>query len=415
LAKRGPLVGLDIGTTKVCVIIAEPDDDGEVHITGVGTSPSLGVRKGVVVDLDTTTRAIEDAVDKAERMAGTNVAGAIVAVSGEHIASQNSRGVVAVARPDREIAEADVSRVVEAARMAATPGSDREIIHLLPRDFLVDGQDGVRNPVGMYGMRLEVQAHIVTGASTLLANLLKCVHRAGLDIDDLVLEPLASGEAVLTQAERDLGVVLVDIGGGTTSVGVFSGGSLCHATVLPVGGNHVTNDVAVGMRTPIAEAEKLKVRHGCARAAMAAEGELIEVFHIGTREARILPRRVLGEIIEPRFDEICGMIKAQIKRSGFDAVVPSGIVVTGGGAMLYGLAEAASEKLDAPTRVGTPDAGGTMADTVGSPLYATGVGLVLHAARQRGPGRMIRDANGNGNAHMLGKLRHWFRELAHGG
>jgi cell division protein FtsA len=415
LAKRGPLVGLDIGTTKVCVIIAEPDDDGEVHITGVGTSPSLGVRKGVVVDLDATTHAIEEAVDKAERMAGIKVDGAIVAVSGEHIASQNSRGVVAVARADREIAEADVSRVVEAARMAAIPGSDREIIHLLPRDFLVDGQDGVRNPVGMYGMRLEVEAHIVTGASTLLANLLKCVQRSGLEIDDLVLEPLASGEAVLTQAERDLGVVLVDIGGGTTSIGVFSDGSLCHATVLPVGGNHVTNDVAVGLRTPIAEAEKLKIRHGCARAAMAAEGELIEVFHIGTREARILPRRVLGEIIEPRLDEICGMIKAQIKRSGYSAVVPSGVVATGGGALLQGLAEAASEKLDLPARMGMPDAGGSMGDTVGSPVYATGVGLILNSARQRGPGRMIRDINGNGNGHMFGRLRHWFHELAHGG
>jgi cell division protein FtsA len=267
----------------------------------------------------------------------------------------------------------------------------------------------------MYGMRLEVEAHIVTGASTLLANLLKCVQRAGLDIDDLVLEPLASGEAVLTQAERDLGVVLVDIGGGTTSVGVFSDGSLCHATVLPVGGNHVTNDVAVGLRTPIAEAEKLKIRHGCARAAMAEEGELIEVFHIGTKEPRILPRRVLGEIIEPRLDEIYGMVKAQIKRSGYAAVVPSGVVATGGGALLQGLAEAASDKLDLPARIGTPETAGGMADTVGSPLYATGVGLVLHAARQRGPGRMIRDGNGNGSGHMLGKLRHWFRELAHGG
>jgi cell division protein FtsA len=413
LAKRGPLVGLDIGTTKVCVIIAEPDDDGEVHITGVGTSPSLGVRKGVVVDLDATTRAIEEAVDKAERMAGIKAAGALVAVSGEHIASQNSRGVVAVSRSDREIGEADVSRVVEAARMAAIPGSDREIIHLLPRDFLVDGQDGVRNPVGMYGMRLEVEAHIVTGASTLLANLLKCVQRTGLEIEDLVLEPLASGEAVLTQAERDLGVVLVDIGGGTTSVGVFSGGSLCHATVLPVGGNHVTNDVAVGLRTPIAEAEKLKIRHGCARAAMVAEGEMIEVLHIGTREPRILPRRVLGEIIEPRIDEICGMIKAQIKRSGYAQMVPAGITATGGGALLEGFAEAAADKLDMPARIGSPEAGGSMADTVGSPVYATAVGLVLHAARQRGPGRMIRDSNGHSG--MFGKMRRWFREFAQGG
>jgi cell division protein FtsA len=242
---------------------------------------------------------------------------------------------------------------------------------------------------------------------------LKCIQRAGLEVDDLVLEPLASGEAVLTQAERDLGVVLVDIGGGTTSIGVFSGGSLCHATVLPVGGNHVTNDVAVGLRMPIAEAEKLKIRHGCARASMAAEGELIEVFHIGTREPRILPRRVLGEIIEPRFDEICGMIKAQIKRSGYAQMVPAGVVATGGGALLQGLGEAASEKLDMPARVGAPDATGSMADSVRSPVYATGVGLVLHAARQRGPARVIKATNGDGR--MFGRLRHWFREFAHGG
>ncbi len=412
MAKRGPLVGLDIGTTKVCVIVAEHDEDGEVLIAGMGTSPSPGVRKGVVVDLDATTRGIEEAVEKAERMAGVKIAGVIVGVSGEHVASQNSRGVVAVSRADHEISEPDVSRVVEAARMAAIPASDREIIHLLPRDFVVDGQDGVKNPAGMYGTRLEVEAHIVTGASTLLANLLKCVQRAGLEPEDLVLEPLASGEAVLTQAERDLGVALVDIGGGTASLGIFTGGGLCHAAVLPVGGNHITNDVAVGLRTPIAEAEKLKLRHGCATAAMASEGELIEVFHIGTREPRILPRRVLGEIIEPRLAEIFGMIKAQIKRSGYAHLIPAGIVVTGGTALLRGLGETAGERLDLPARVGVPDVSGSMADTVGSPAYATGVGLVLHAARKQGPGRMVRSTNGSGS--FFGRMRQWVREFTQG-
>lgn len=412
MAKRGPLVGLDIGTTKVCVIVGELDEDGEVHISGMGTSPSNGVRKGVVVDLDATTRAIEEAVDKAERMAGVKIPGVIVGVSGEHVASQNSRGVVAVARADHEIGEPDVSRVVEAARMAAIPASDREIIHLLPRDFVVDGQDGVKNPVGMYGTRLEVAAHIVTGASTLLANLLKCVQRAGLEAEDLVLEPLASSEAVLTQAERDLGVALVDMGGGTSSLAIFTGGGLCHAVVLPVGGNHITNDVAVGLRTPIAEAEKLKVRHACATAAMAAEGELIEVFHIGTREPRILPRRVLAEIIEPRLAEIFGMIKVQIKRSGYAHLIPAGMVATGGTALLRGLSEMAGERLDLPARVGVPDVTGTMADTVGSPAYATGVGLVLHAARKHGSGRMVRSLDGTGT--FFGRVRQWVREFTQG-
>jgi cell division protein FtsA len=370
------------------------------------------MRKGVVVDLDATTRAIEESADKAERMAGVKIAGVVVGVSGEHVASQNSRGVVAVSRTDHEIAEPDVSRVVEAARMAAIPASDREIIHLLPRDFVIDGQDGVKNPIGMYGTRLEVEAHIVTGASTLLANLLKCVQRAGLEIEDLVLEPLASGEAVLTQAERDLGVALADVGGGTSSIGIFTGGGLCYAAVLPVGGSHITNDVAVGLRTPIAEAEKLKVRHGCATAGQAADGESIEVFHIGTREPRILPRRALCEIIEPRLAEILAMIKAQIKRSGYAHLIPAGVVLTGGSSLLCGIGEMAGDRLDLPARVGAPNVSGSMSDTVGSPIYATGVGLVLHASRKNNVGHMVR--NGNGVGSVFGRMRQWLREFTLG-
>jgi cell division protein FtsA len=412
LARRGPLVGLDIGTTKVCVIVAEQDEDGEVHFTGVGASPSLGVRKGVVVDLDATTRAITEAVDKAERMAGVRITAATVAVSGEHLASQNSRGVVAVARADREIAEPDVARAVEAARMAAIPASDREIIHLLPRDFVVDGQDGVKHPVGMFGSRLEVEAHIVTGASTLLANLLKCVEHADLEAEDLVLESLASGDAVLSPAERDLGVVLLDIGGGTTSMGLFVGGGLCHASVLPVGGNHITSDVAVGLRTPIAEAERLKVGRGCAAAAMCGDGETIEVIYIGTREPRLLPRRLLGDIIEPRVAEILGMVRSQLKRSGYARLVPAGVVATGGTALLAGLGDAIAARLDLPARIGVPDVSGSMSDTVGSPIYATGVGLILHAARRQAAGRAFRSLNGGGT--FIGHVRQWLREFTQG-
>jgi len=412
VARRGPLVGLDVGTTKVCVIIADQDDEAEVHIKGMGTSPSTGVRKGVVVDLDATTRAIGEAVDRAERMAGTKVGAAFVSVSGEHVASQNSRGVVAVSRADHEIAEQDIARVVEAARMTAIPASDREIVHLIPRDFVVDGQDGVKNPVGMYGSRLEVDAHIVTGAGTLLANLLKCVQRAGLEVEDLVLEPLASGQSVLTQAERDLGVALVDSGGGTTSVGIFIGGGLCHTAILPVGGSHITNDIAVGLRTPIAEAERLKISQGCAMLSMVADGEMIEVPRIGTHDAQLRPRRALVEIIEPRLSEILGMVKAQIKRSGYANLIPAGVVLTGGTALLGGMADAASEQLEMPARIGVPDVAGTMGHTVDSPMYATGVGLVLHGARQRSPGRLSRSLDGAGS--LFGRMRQWLRVFALG-
>lgn len=410
MAFKGAVAGLDIGTTKACCVIGEADEDGDIHIVGVGSAPSSGLRKGVVIDIDATTRAIEDAVERAERMAGAKVSGLFVGVSGEHISSTNSRGVVAISRGDHEIAGTDVERVVEAARMAALPASDREVVHLLPRGFMVDGQDGVRNPVGMYAARLEVEAHIVTGTSTVLANLLKCVQRAGLTVDEIVLEPLASAEAVLSAPERELGVVLADVGGGTTSLGVFAGGGLAHTAILPVGGNHITNDIAVGLRTPVAEAEKLKLRHGAASPHDAGEGELIEVFNVGDREPRILPRRVLCEIIEPRVSEIFGMIRLQIRRSGLSHLVPAGIVLTGGTSLLKGIARFAGERLELPARTGAPEHLGGLIDAVNSPIYATGVGLVLHGARHAGDMR-VRATNGNG---WLGRMRGWLREVVTG-
>jgi len=410
MPRHHQIIGLDIGTTKVCAVVGEADDDGEVHIAGVGSTPSSGIRKGVVIDIEATTRAVEEAVDRAERMAGVTISALFVSVSGEHITSTNSRGVIAVSRGDHEISAADVNRVIEAARMAALPASDREIVHMLPRGFVVDGHDGVRNPVGMYGARLEVEAHIVTGTSTVLANLLKCVQRAGLEVEEIVLEPLASAEGVLTQAERELGVVLADIGGGTTSVGVFAGGGLSHTAILPVGGHHITSDVAVGLRTPVAEAEKLKIRHGAAAVSDVHEGELIEVFNVGDREPRILPRKVLCEIIEPRLQEICSLLRMQVKRSGYGHLVPAGIVLTGGTALLRGIAKYVSEKLELPARVGVPEQVGGLIDAVASPIYATGVGLVLYAVRHGGP-KPVRSGNGAG---LVGKMRGWIREMVHG-
>lgn len=408
--KKGSLVGLDIGTTKVCALVGEVDADGELHVTGVGTVPCAGVRRGVVTDLEATTRALAEAVERAERMSGQTIRSVYLSVSGEHIASQNSRGVVAVSRSDREISQQDVERVVEAARLAAIPAPDREIIHLLPRGFVVDGQDGVRNPVGMYGTRLEVEAHIVTGTSTFLANLVKCVHRAGLEVEEMVLEPLASAEAVLSPAERELGVVVCDVGGGTTSLGVFHAGGLVHTVVLPVGGNHITQDIAFGLRTPVPEAEKLKVRHGAAFVHAASEGELVEVLGVGEREPRVLPRRHLCEIIQPRVEEILSLVTAQLGRPELARRVPAGVVLTGGTALLRGFPELAGERLGLPARVGYPTGVVGLADAVASPAFATAVGLVLYAARQdqRQASRSER------NGALWGRLRAWVRSVLHG-
>ncbi|HLA24146.1 MAG TPA: cell division protein FtsA [bacterium] len=410
MSRKDHIVGLDIGTTKVCAVVGEGDDGGDVQIAGVGLVPSSGIRKGVVVDIEATTRAIGEAVDRAERMAGMKVDSLYASVSGEHIGSTNSRGVVAISRGDHEISAPDVERVIEAARMAALPASDREIVHLLPRGFVVDGHDGVRNPVGMYGARLEVEAHIVTGTSTVLANLMKCVQRAGLEVEEVVLEPLASAEAVLASAERELGVVVADIGGGTTSVGVFVSGGLTHTAILPIGGQHITSDIAVGLRTPVAEAEKLKIRFGAATPGDTSEGELIEVFNVGDREPRILPRRVLCEIIEPRLQEICNMLRLQIRRSGYAHLVPAGIVLTGGTALLRGITRFVSEKLELPARLGLPEQVGGLTDAVGSPVHATGVGLVLYGIRHQDT-RAMRVANGNG---LWGRMRGWMREMVSG-
>lgn len=412
MARRGPLAGLDIGTTKVCAIVGEADEDGEVHIVGAGTAPSSGVRRGVVVDLDSTVSAIEQAVDRAERMAGVKVATAFVAVSGEHISSADSRGVVAVARGDHEIGEADVARVIDAARMAALPASDREIIHLLPRDFVVDGQDGVKRPVGMFGTRLEVEAHIVTGVATALANVAKCAQRAGLEVDEMVLEPLASAEAVLTAAERDLGVVVADFGGGTTSIGIFANGGLCHVAILPVAGAHLTSDIAVGMRTPMPEAEKLKIRWGAASPAMVTEGEMIEVFNVGGREPRVLPRRLLAEYIEPRLDEIFSLIQAEIGRSGYTHRVPAGVVLTGGTAQLEGLGEYAERRLGMPARIGAPTRLSGLVEAVRSPAYSTGVGLVVHGAMAR---TYVGTVHRNGSSAFWERAREWVRQILQGG
>lgn len=378
------IAGLDIGTTKTCCVVAEVDLDSEaVDIIGVGLVPSGGLRKGVVVDLEATTNAVREAVDKAQRMAGAvAVRSVVVSVTGEHISSLNSRGVIAITSPDREVSASDVDRVIEASKVIVLP-PDREIIHAIPRGFSLDGQDGVKDPIGMSGSRLEVETHIVTGSSAFLDNVVKCVQRAGLTVENAVLEPIATSEAVLIPAEKDLGVALVDIGGGTTDVAVFVAGEIYYTGVLPVGGNHVSSDIAVGLRASQEEAEKAKIGYGCASSDLVGDEESFEITTLGSEEATELPREILAKIIEPRAQEILHMVRAEIMKSGYLEMLPAGAVLTGGGALLPGMVEQAEKVLGMHVRLGTPNSIGGLNDTVDSPIHATGVGLVLYATRNQ--------------------------------
>src|SRR5579871_3310814 len=381
LAKNDIITGLDIGTTKVCAIIAEVTEHGEILVTGVGVAPSTGMKKGVVIDIDSTVRAVEEAVTKAARQADREVESVYVGVTGEHIASLNSNGRIAITHPDREITHGDVDRVLEAARVIVLP-PDRQILHAIPRSYSIDGQNGIRHPVGMSGTRLEVQTHIVHGATTFLQNVEKCVTRAGLEVVEAVLEPLATGEAVLLQAEKDLGVCLVDIGGGTSDLSVFVNGEVYYSAVIPVGGNHVTNDVAYGLTVAHDEAERLKTESGSALAEMVSEEDVIQVRQIGREESRKLRRRALVQIIEPRMQELFDLVLAELRKSECLPRIPAGLVISGGGSQLKGCSEVAQQVLGLPVRIGRPHGVGGLGETLEHPMYATAVGLVLYGARQ---------------------------------
>ena len=384
MSRKEFVAGLDIGTTKTCCVLAETDiESGAVDIIGVGLMPSNGLRRGVVVDLDATTEGIRGAVDKAQRMAGNiAVRSVVVGITGEHVSSLNSRGVIAITSPDREITHGDVERVVEASRVIVLP-PEREIIHAIPRGFVVDGQDGVKDPVGMSGSRLEVETHIVTGSTAFLDNVIKCVRRAGLEIETTVLEPIATGESAALPAEKDLGAVLIDIGGGTTDVAVFVNGEIYYTAVLPIGGNHVTRDMAIGLRASQEEAEEVKLKYGCATNDMVDMDDTFRVKSLGDEQPRELPREMLVEIIEPRMQEILQMVREEVIKSGYIDMLPAGVVLTGGGALMRGTIQLAEKILGMPTRMGLPQGVGGLNDTVQSPVYATGVGLVIYAARVR--------------------------------
>ncbi len=412
LAKNDIITGLDIGTTKVCALIAEISEQGEILVTGVGVAPSTGMKKGVVIDIESTTRAVGEAVSKAAKQAGREVESVYVGVTGEHIASLNSNGRIAITHADREITYGDVDRVLEAARVIVLP-PDRQILHAIPRSYSIDGQNGIRHPVGMSGTRLEVQTHIVHGATTFLQNVEKCVTRAGLEVEEAVLEPLATGEAVLLQAEKDLGVCLVDIGGGTSDLAVFMQGEVYYSAVIPVGGNHVTTDVAYGLTVGHEEAERLKTENGSALTEMVPEEDVIQVRQIGREESRKLRRRALVQIIEPRMQELFELVQRELQKSDCLGRIPAGLVVSGGGSQLKGCVDVAQQVLGLQVRVGRPHGVGGLGETLEHPMYATAVGLILYgankmqASQQAGYGRRT----GSGAVQMWQDLLQWLRRL----
>ena len=368
------VVGIDVGTTKVCALIAEVSEDDHLEVIGVGIVPSRGLKKAVVVNPEEVVESIVSAVGKAEQQSGFKIVSAFVGISGAHISTQTSQGIVAVRHPDRQISPDDVQRALEAARIVPVP-SDREIVHVLPRHYIVDGQDGIKNPIGMLGHRIEVQTTIVSGAMTSVNNLVRCVERAGIGIDSLVLQPVAAGEAVLTEAEREIGVTLIDIGCGTTDVGIFVEGALVYACVLPVGGFQVSNDLAVGLRTPFAAAEEIKIRHGYALPELLEDDRTIDVSAFDTGDGRPVSRRQVSEIIEPRLEETFELAIEQLDKAGLRGL-PAGVVLCGGTAQLGGIRRLAAEVFRAPVRVGTPTAMYGLTDQISTPAFATSVGLL---------------------------------------
>lgn len=398
------IVGLDIGTTKIAVIVAERAPGGKIDIIGIGTHPSSGLRKGMVINIDATVTSIKRAVEEAELMAGCQISSVYAGIAGSHIKGFNSHGIVAV--KNKEVTQKDVERVIDAARAVAIP-MDREILHILPQEYIVDEQDGIRDPIGMSGVRLEARVHIVTGSVASAQNIVKCANRVGLSVADIVLEPIASAEAALSAEEKELGVAMIDMGGGTTDITIFHSGAVKHTAVLPLGGNHITNDIAAGLRTPASCAEEIKRRYGCAMTSLVQSSETIEVPSTGGREPRVLSRHVLAEIIEPRLEEIFNLVHRELIRSGFDEFLTSGIVLCGGSVLLEGMPELAEQTFNLPVRRGYPTGVGGLVDVVNSPAFATGVGLVLYGAREG-------DYEGlkNGKINILERVRtrmmEWF-------
>ncbi|MEK7262613.1 MAG: cell division protein FtsA [Pseudomonadota bacterium] len=401
------IVGLDIGTSKVLAIVGEISPTGEVEIVGVGYHPSRGMKKGVVVNIESTVQSIQRAVEEAELMAGCQIHSVFAGIAGSHISSFNSHGIVAI--KDKEVGPNDVERVIEAARALAIP-ADQKVLHILPQEFIIDKQEGIREPIGMSGVRLEAKVHIVTGAVSAAQNIIKCIRRCGLEVDDIILEQLASSMSVLNDDEKELGVCIVDIGGGTTDISVFTDGAIRHTAVIPIAGDQVTNDIAVALRTPTQNAEDIKKKYGCALTQLAHRDDAIEVPSVGDRPPRKLSRQTLAEVVEPRIEELYGLIQAELRRSGFEDVLGSGIVLTGGSAKMEGMVDLAEEIFHMPVRLGVPQYVGGLKGVVQNPIFATGVGLVLYGAKSRSGSQYgAPPRSGAGVKGLFGRMKHWFQ------
>jgi cell division protein FtsA len=404
--KEELLVGLDLGTTKICAVVGEVTADG-VDIVGVGTYPSVGLRRGVVVHIDQTVNSIKRAIRDAELMAGCEISSVFAGIAGTHVVSMNSHGVIAI--KSREVTQNDIDRVLDAARAIAMP-FDRQILHVLPQQYIVDDQEGIQDPLGMSGVRLESKVHVVTGATSAVQNILRCCERAGLQVNDVVLESLASGEAVLDPEEKRLGVALVDLGGGTTDVAIFVDNAIRFTSVLALGGSNITSDISVGLRASVEEAEKVKRKYGCASTSMVNPSDMIEVASVGEQKRRQLARTILGEIIEARVEEILSLVDREIIRSGYAESIAAGVVLTGGVALLPGIREVAEQVFDMPVRIGVPQGLGGLADVVQNPMYSTAAGLLLHAQRH-GATNAIAPKSPNIFARLFGSLLSWIREI----
>jgi cell division protein FtsA len=398
------IVGLDIGTSKVVAVVAEVMPDGRHEVIGLGQHESKGLKKGVVVNIEATVESIQRALEEAELMADCKIRNVYAGIAGSHIRSFNSSGMVAI--KDKEVTAADVARVIETAKAVTFP-SDQQLLHTVPQEFIVDSQEDVREPIGMCGIRLEVKVHIVTGAVSAVQNIVKCVRRCGLEVSDLILQPMASAESVLTPDEKELGVVLIDIGGGTTDIAVFSEGAIRHTAVIPIAGDQITNDIAMALRTPTSEAEEIKLRFGVAKQVLADPGETLEVPGLGDRGPRSLSRQALAAVIEPRVEELFSLIHQVVRESGYEEVLSSGIVITGGSAMMPGMVELAEDIFLKPARLGTPDYRGQLADVVRSPRYSTVLGLLLEAKKQYFRGHIVTRQEGSVMAAWQ-RTKEWF-------
>jgi len=399
------IVGLDIGTSKVVAIVGEITTEGEIEIIGFGSHPSKGLKKGVVVNIESTVQSIQRAVEEAELMAGCQINSVYAGIAGSHIKSINSHGIVAI--KDREVSEMDLDRVIDAARAVAIP-ADQRILHILPQEFIIDAQEGVREPIGMSGVRLEAKVHLVTGAVGAAQNIIKCVRRCGLEVDDIILEQLASSYSVLTEDEKELGVCLVDIGGGTTDIAVFSEGAIKHTAVIPIAGDQVTNDIAVALRTPTQYADEIKIKYACALRQLANADETIEVPSVGDRPPRKLSRQTLAEVVEPRYDELLSLVQAELRKSGFEDIIAAGIVMTGGSSKMDGVIDLAEEIFHMPVRLGSPQYVSGLSDVVSNPIHATGVGLLLFGEQHQSGGTQY-FSNEGGMKGTWERMKNWFQ------